>query len=125
MPKLSSNFLKYLVNLDKAVKKGTADWEKLVKASSQELTPKDTGALRESYLASIEPKVGLGVKYTIKYGNGLVGDSGKNYAAEVHEWPDDKNWTTPGTGPRFLERALWENSSDLIRRVKAEAMKIK
>jgi hypothetical protein len=28
------------------------------------------------------------------------------YAAKVHEWPVTKNWTTPGSGPKYLESKL-------------------
>lgn len=126
MGKLTRNFKKYLTDLDTAVKRGVSDWEEVLKEAAMEYTPKDTGALRGSYLASIEPTSGrYGVRYLIKFGNELIGAEGKNYAAEVHEWPDDKNWTTPGTGPRFLERALWENADRLIGAVKNSCARLK
>tara|TARA_R100000789_G_scaffold41611_1_gene43141 strand:+ start:15708 stop:16067 length:360 start_codon:yes stop_codon:yes gene_type:complete len=100
--------------MEKKALEGVKDWEeKDLKPLADSYTPKDTGDLRGSYLSELLPTKAPGSVFTyrISYGNGLVGSNGENYAAEVHDWPSDKNWTTPGTGPRYLERAKNETVS--------------
>jgi hypothetical protein len=55
-------------------------------------TPKRTGRLRSDILKQV-----LGLKGKIKWG--------KDYAARL-ETMQFKNYTTPGTGPHFAERAV-------------------
>lgn len=116
MAKLRRNMQRLLGKVKSDINSGIKDWEQEVFQFSQAITPRDTGSLRASYLAT--PEINLsGITWLIKYGNGLVGDGGKNYAAEVHEWPDSKNFTTPGTGPRFLETAKLALAGTLLQAV--------
>lgn len=76
----------------------------LIKRRSVQLTPVDTGNLRNSaYVTPMAHAVEIG--YTA------------SYAAYVHEV--DKAYRAPGTGWKFLERAIRENTKailDLIRK---------
>ena len=68
-----------------------------IKGEAIEITPLRFGPLRNSaYVAqdvtSRGPVVQVG--YT------------QSYAPYVHEWPDTVNWTTIGTGNKFLEKAV-------------------
>ncbi|MFA6299722.1 MAG: hypothetical protein WC642_11175 [Nocardioides sp.] len=62
-------------------------------------TPKDTGALRSSGYVTLpeenSPVVEMG-----------FGGPAADYAVTVHEDLSPKNWTTDGTGPKFLENAI-------------------
>jgi hypothetical protein len=44
-----------------------------------------------------------------------------SYAAIVHAMPEDNDFTTPGTGPRFLEIPFLENRDEYTRRIKDAA----
>jgi hypothetical protein len=46
-----------------------------------------------------------------------------SYAPIVHAMPEDNDFTTPGTGPRFLEGPLLENRDEYARRIKDAARK--
>lgn len=77
----------------------------------------DAGRLRDS--GSVE-KSGEG--YEISYGKGMTDDEGgKSYAFFVHEdMPRgvEKKYTTPGTGPHYLSRAVFEvvgNDNELLK----------
>lgn len=72
------------------------------------LTPMDTGALRESGRTEVERK---GNKITAKviFGNEETID----YAAVVHEDMQPKNWTTEGTGPKYLETAVDQTRDEI------------
>jgi hypothetical protein len=61
-------------------------------------TPKDTGALRSSGYVTLPeetPVVEMG-----------FGGPAEDYAVAVHEDLSPKNWTTDGTGHKFLENAI-------------------
>ena len=65
--------------------------EEMVKISKP-VTPKDTGRLRMDITKSV-----LGLNGQIKWGKG--------YAA-IQETKQFKNYTTPGTGPRYAEKGV-------------------
>ena len=43
------------------------------------------------------------------------------YAAWVHGMPNDVNWTTPGTGNKFLEKAIRRNTREILGIIRANA----
>lgn len=118
MGKLTRNFNKFSLKLRAEVNAGIQDWIHRVEMRSQAYVPLDTGKLKDSFLAERLTSAFNKIEYRVSYGNGLRGDNGENYAAEVHDWPQDKNWTTPGTGPRYLERAKFDEQSKLLPIVK-------
>jgi len=120
---IARNFKRLQTKVRRQVESAINKWEEGVKTDSQELTPKDTGGLRDSYLAEVTNDSKTEYTLTIKYGNGLIGEDGENYAAIVHEWPSSYNFTTEGTGPRFLEIALNQNKERLLSMV-AKASKL-
>ncbi len=86
-----------------------------VRTVSMDLTPKKHGTLRDSHRA-IKARVVRGDIESFV----VAGAAAEPYAATVHEFPDahvppswkgksadDITWTTAGTGPKFLERALF------------------
>jgi hypothetical protein len=78
----------------------------LVKGRSMKITPVDKGNLYNSAYSNLDktnpvrPFVEIG--YTA------------SYAVYVHEMPETYNFTKPGTGPKFLERALNESIKEII-----------
>jgi hypothetical protein len=65
------------------------------------------GNLRGSYNSPIPKEVLPGVWVAIV-------ENSADYAAKVHEMPEETNWTTEGTGPKFLERPLFENTNEFL-----------
>jgi hypothetical protein len=70
-------------------------------AQSIREVPKDTGALRSSNFVSHPKRAGNEI--TVRFG---YGGMAARYALFVHEMPAGTNWTTGGTGPKYLERPL-------------------
>jgi hypothetical protein len=65
------------------------------------ITPKDTGRLRRSARIIAPAKnASKRIVARIRWGGAKA-----PYAAWVHEMPENLNWTTPGTGPKYAERA--------------------
>lgn len=118
MGKLTRNFNIFTLKLKAEVNAAIQDWIHKVEMRSQAYVPLDTGKLKDSFLAEKLPSNVKSINYRLSYGNGLRGKNGENYAAEVHDWPQDKNWSTPGTGPRYLERAKFDEQSELLPIVK-------
>lgn len=78
----------------KQVYRASEDWVEMMNTTVVlPMTPLDQGPLRES-------------NYTVKQVriNGITIETGFNteYAPVVHEWPKNKNWTTPGTSSGFM-----------------------
>ena len=66
------------------------------------LTPLEFGPLRASQ--HVKPPVINGSTVSVSFG---FGGPAAPYAWFVHEMPDSQtNWTTPGTGSKYLERPL-------------------
>lgn len=61
-------------------------------------TPKDTGALRSSGYVTLPESTPMV--------EGGFGGPAADYAVTVHEDLSPKNWTTDGTGPKYLEHAI-------------------
>lgn len=125
MSKILRNFDKYTKKLEQAAKKACEDFEKSVKDEIIEITPKDTGALRESYDFGELESPDYIVNYSFSFGAGLVGDDGLPYAGQMHEYSENANWTTPGTGPDFLIKPVYANADDFKRIYALNARRIK
>jgi hypothetical protein len=79
---------------------------------SKELVPVDFGILRDSGQVH-NPKVSADrVEVQISYGGAAA-----PYALIVHEDMRPKNWSKPGTGPKYLEKAVTEFAPKFIRLV--------
>lgn len=75
----------------------------VVRRAAYPLTPYEHGNLRKSQYATVygsEHEVGVEIGYTAAY------------APYVHEI--DKNYLTPGTGWKFLERALQQSEQEIL-----------
>lgn len=71
-----------------------------IRQDSQRVTPKKTGALaRSARTGRVGVPQGAGAEITF-------GGGAQFYAPYVHEAPNWWRWTTPGTGPKFLENTL-------------------
>ena len=77
----------------------------LVKRESMNKTPVDTGNLRASHETEVMNE-GSGPKAEIRVG--------AEYALYVHEMPENYNFKRPGSGPKFLEKALYENQDQVL-----------
>jgi len=74
----------------------------LVKRGSMEHCPVgDTGNLVNSHETEVMPDGAFGSRAEIR----VTAD----YAVYVHEMPETYHFRKPGSGPKFLERALFEN----------------
>lgn len=76
-----------------------------VENESNEIVPHDKGVLINSSFSATDvtgSKIKTRVGYTAKY------------AAIVHEMPKSFNYTKPGTGPKFLEKAAKNNVSTIL-----------
>lgn len=72
----------------------------LIFKRSQELVPYETGNLRKSGAVKNKKNGTANFTATIEYV--------APYAFEVHEFPESFKYTTPGTGPKYLQRAVDE-----------------
>ena len=71
------------------------------------ITPLKSGNLRGSYNMPIPTEVLPGVVVATV-------ENTAEYAHRVHEMPEETRWTTKGTGPKFLERPLFENVNEFM-----------
>ena len=83
-----------------------------------EVCPKDTGDLRKSGTVQVDKK---GIETIGQVGFG--GDQTSDYAVIVHEMPNTTNWSEPGTGSKYLENPLKENSQNYLNKI-ADAVKV-
>jgi len=79
----------------------------MVLAKSIAVTPEEWGALRGS--GTVKPLNG-GKTQEIAYGGAAA-----PYALVQHEAPGGWNYTTPGTGPKYLETPLRENADKVLK----------
>lgn len=94
-------------DLDAVMDKTTKDMTNMVWELSDQYVPEDDGDLRLSAQMTPPEKKGNTYSSVLTYGNDTV-----NYAYFVHEnmpqaYPE-KNYTRPGSGPKYLERAVDE-----------------
>lgn len=76
-----------------------------VEGESNEIVPQKHGVLIGSSFASsgsINGKPVARAGYTAKY------------APHVHEMPETNNFTKPDTGPKFLQKAVTQNTSEIL-----------
>jgi len=76
-----------------------------VKRASMKQTPVDTGNLMHSHDTEV-----------FSQGMTIIGEIRvtADYAVYVHEMPESYNFRRPGSGPKFLEKALYENQQKVI-----------
>ena len=120
------NFKRFERELIDAVKDSIEEHEERIKPQIISATPQDTGQLRESYKfgeTDNSQESSKMLQYRISFGP-VQGDNGENYAAEVHEWPNNKNWTTEGTGHKFLQRPVLETAQDWLSRLRESYKKL-
>lgn len=91
------------------------------------IIPLDTGALRTSW--SAYPKEKKGYVFSVEAGFDAVDENGHSYAVYVHEMTDEAygkkiKWTTPGSGPKFLEKGLRRNADNIVNIVIAKVKAI-
>lgn len=107
------NLFKEIKKIKGDVRKGLRAAGNFIKAKSVEITPALTGALRGSAFVSTEggnnPKLRVG--YTV------------SYAPIVHEMPETFNYSTPDTGPKFLEKAVTQNVRAILEIIKKRAQR--
>jgi hypothetical protein len=125
--KIIQNFDKLVKKIEAASIKSMETFEKAVKPQIIESTPKDTGALRDSYeFVNVSSKEGM-IEYKFSFGKGLTGEDGQGYAGIVHEWyGKNVKWTTEGTGPGYLATPVLSSRDQLaaIYRVNFKGIRI-
>ena len=83
-----------------------------IENESNEIVPQDKGVLINSSFSGTGLAVGIPtvrIGYTAKY------------APIVHEMPANFNYTKPGTGPKFLEKAVKNNAPAILKIIKKSA----
>ena len=101
------NVLKNLNTEIRAIENRTGDGllaaALFVQGESQEDTPQRKGVLVNSAFSDVDrDNLVARVGYTAKY------------APYVHEMPSSFNYTKPGTGPKFLEKAIKNNIKTIL-----------
>lgn len=96
-------------------KKGMYQAVLLVERTAKIKTPVDTGNLIGSYSTNVK-----------EHQNKITGEirNSAAYAVYVHEMPKTNHFKKPGSGPKFLEQALFENR-DKIAQILARSVKLK
>ena len=80
----------------------------VIMGKAKAITPHDTGTLMTSGFVE-EPKISnQHTVVTLGFGG-----AASSYAVIVHEDLTPKNWTEPGTGPKYLERPILEAAHTL------------
>ena len=80
-----------------------------IKGESQEIVPVDFGILSNSAFSQAVAPMKVVVGYTAEY------------APYTHEMPSSTNWTKPGTGNKFLEKAVKENIPQILKVIQKRA----
>ena len=83
-----------------------------LQGEAQEITPVEFSPLINSAFTNTEK---LGPRFVTRVGYTI------DYAPFVHEMPETNSFTKPGTGPKFLERAVKSNQSQILKIIKSEA----
>ena len=100
------NFDKIVNGMEREAEKAVYEVGADLLKESNNLTPIDTGKLRQSGKIKMTKK-GDNPTATVSYGDARV-----DYALEVHEI--NKNYKEPGTGWKYLETPLKEKSKKYI-----------
>lgn len=96
--------------------KGLVLCQGLLKREAMEITPWQTGHLAGSYQTPPPFEGTPGVFMAIV-------ENTAHYAVHVHEKPENLNWNKDGTGPKFLEKPLFENA-DKFREILRDAASV-
>jgi hypothetical protein len=97
------NYKKAVTSIINSSSKATKKIALRIEADSNEIVPKEFGVLVNSSFTNFNA-------FTRKAGVGYTA----SYAGFVHEMPEDYNYTSPGTGPKFLKKAIDQNMNDII-----------
>ena len=109
------NLNRTVLNINKKVEKQIELCAEDLLSKAVDRTPIDTGELRKSGTVSVDKK-GMMTTGKVSFGGGAV-----DYADIVHEMPNTTNWTEPGTGNKYLENPLKENSQKYLDKIKEAA----
>lgn len=107
------NLQKEIGNIEGDLSKGLLAAGLFVQGESQRTVPHDTGTLSNSSFTSMGELMGMPavrVGYTAEY------------AAFVHEMPQEYNYSKPGTGPKFLEKAVKDNVPTILKIIRDRAV---
>lgn len=107
-----SNLNKAISTIEGNTRKGMILVTQHIKAEAMDITPVLYGDLVGSAFGQTETAKGRTtsrVGYTAEY------------APEVHEYPESYNYTKPGTGPKFLQKAITENTTFILRTLRENA----
>jgi len=109
---LSRNFNRALRHINKKLENAVVAWVVDVNKDVIRVTPKDSGDMRSTQYIK-----------TDRHSNGITVETGFRtpYAPFVHEWPQTVNWTTPGTGNKFLQRPYFNRASTLAKFLSSKA----
>jgi len=83
-----------------------------IQGEAQEITPVEFSPLINSAFTGTEQ---LGARFVTRVGYTI------KYAPFVHEMPESNKFTKPGTGPKFLEKAVRNNQNQILNIIKSEA----
>lgn len=107
------NLSKEISKIEGASADGLLEAAVFVQGKSIEIVPHDQGVLIKQSFSDVDrDKLISRVGYTTEY------------APYVHEMPATFNYTKPGTGPKFLERPVKENTRTILKII-ADRAKIK
>lgn len=98
-----NNYKKTVKSIINSSSKETKKIALRIEADSNEIVPKKFGVLVNSSFTSFNP-------FTRKATVGYTA----NYVGFVHEMPESYNYTSPGTGPKFLTKAINQNINDIV-----------
>jgi hypothetical protein len=102
----------------KAVARGMRAWGETTRTAAIKVTPKKWGPLRNSIFVKMET---AGERQRLIIG---AGGNAAPYALIIHEkLGTSVNWSTPGTGPKYLENPIRELLPKLDDRVSVELQK--
>lgn len=92
--------------------KGMLAAGEFVEGESNEIAPHKLGVLIGSSFTSLGK---IGKRFIARIGYTA------SYSAAVHEMPESNNFTKPGTGPKFLWKAVTQNTQKILRIIQARA----
>lgn len=108
-----------LKNLNRAITKIEGNTAKgmlaaglFIEGESNEIVPHDLGGLIGSSFTSAGK---IGKRFVVRIGY-FIG-----YAPIVHEMPESNNFSKPGTGPKFLWKAVTRNTQKILKIIQARA----
>lgn len=112
MREVARNLQRAVNRIEGATEDGLREGGLVIEDHALAETPLDTGALSGSSFVDTDmaprgPRLRVGFT--------------EPYAPFVHEMPESNNFTTPGTGPKFLEKAVRENEQEILAAIQREA----